>query len=441
MNKTLTVARLSFKLLLRQGSLKGLPLIIIALCAFSFFSASDDSGILIDELKLKTLYSFSISYTFLSVAVIALTCFTIRRQIDSRNIYQLCSLPLSRFNIWLGQALALFAASLLLLVCLYSTLIASIYIFQKSFPLEERNALSKSISSPEKQVKPIFLSDYDLIIKTVQEKGGKLQAGMPPEIWDAIHLEVIREAQTLETQESKTYEFDLGQRPSTEFFTFHFRPFFLGENADFKFELLPDLNAPPNYSMMDKTTQARKTFLQMPSSAIPSDGRIFIKITNLHSGSVNIQRNSGIYCSFTSSTVNLNLIKAFSSHSLHLAIFVILGMTCATALTFATASFASFSLFLLSLSYGFFQGIAKDMLFMYEPPFSKIFASKTIESLLWIVKGLQAPPVIENFSQSRLIENYNVFGLWLPSALVYGLIISALGVYLFNKKELSLLEV
>jgi len=152
MNKNLTVARLSFKLLLRQGSLKGLPLIIIALCAFTFFSASNDSGILIDELKLKTLYSFSISYTFLSVAVIALTCFTIRRQIDSRNIYQLCSLPLSRFNIWLGQALALFTASLLLLVCLYATLLSSIYIFQKSFSLEERNSLYNTISSPEKQV-------------------------------------------------------------------------------------------------------------------------------------------------------------------------------------------------------------------------------------------------------------------------------------------------
>ena len=59
----------------------------------------------------------------------------------------------------------------------------------------------------------------------------------------------------------------------------------------------------------------------------------------------------------------------------------------------------------------------------------------------WIAKGLQAPPVIENLSYHRLIENSTLFGSWLPATIIYGFIISVLGVHLFKKKELSILEV
>ena len=81
------------------------------------------------------------------------------------------------------------------------------------------------------------------------------------------------------------------------------------------------------------------------------------------------------------------------------------------------------------------------MLFVYEPPTSTLIASKTIETLLWIVKGLQAPPVIENMAYHRLIENSSIWGTWLPATVIYGFIISGVGIYLFNKKELSILEV
>ncbi|WDE95948.1 hypothetical protein PQO03_09495 [Lentisphaera profundi] len=118
MKKALTVCKLCLRLLLRKGSNKGLALLIVAIALFSFFSTKHN-GVLVEELKVRVLYSFSITYTFLSIAIIALTCFTIRRQIDSRNIHQLCSLPLSRINIWLGQAMALFIIAFFLLLTLY----------------------------------------------------------------------------------------------------------------------------------------------------------------------------------------------------------------------------------------------------------------------------------------------------------------------------------
>ncbi|WDE95949.1 hypothetical protein PQO03_09500 [Lentisphaera profundi] len=290
-------------------------------------------------------------------------------------------------------------------------------------------------------MKPELLSDYDLITKKVSERGGKLQAGMPPEIWNAIHLKVISEEQNTPSQGSKTYEFNFGERPNSEFFIFYFRPFFGGKKADFQIDILPDSNAPANYTLTDESSQARKTYLQIPSSAIPADGRFFVKLSNLHSGTVKIQRNNGIHCSYASSNFQSNIMKAYFSHNIHLAVFILLGMACGTALTFATATFTSFSLFLISLSNAFFENIAKDMLFMYEPPTSTIIASKTIETLLWIAKGLQAPPVIENLAYHRLIENNILWGTWLPATIIYALIISLFGIYLFNKKELSILEV
>ena len=440
MKNTLTVCRLCLRLLLRKGSIKGLAALIIAINLFSFFSTKHN-GVLIDELKVRVLYSFSFTYTFLSIAVIALTCFTIRRQIDSRNIHQLCSLPLSRLNIWLGQALALFVIAFSLLLTLYLSTISATYFYQKDFSPEEKQALYESANSPIKEVKPEFLSDYDLIMKAVNERGGKLQAGMPPEIWNAIHLKVISKAQNIASQQSKTYEFNLGQRPADEFFTFYFRPFFSGKKADFQIDIQPEKNTPANFSLKDTSSQARKTYLQIPSSAIPADGRFFVKLSNLHSGTVKIQRSNGIHCFYSNSNFQNNLLKAFFSHSLHLLVFIFLGMTCGTALTFATATFTSFALFLISLSHSFFENIAKDMLFVYEPPTSTLIASKTIETLLWIAKGLQAPPVIENMAYHRLIENSSLLGTWLPATLIYGFIISAIGIYLFNKKELSILEV
>lgn len=440
MKKTLTVCKLCLRLLLRNGSIKGLVALIIAISLFAFFSTKHN-GVLINELKVRVLYSFSITYTFLSIAVIAITCFTIRRQIDSRNIHQLCSLPLSRLNIWLGQALALFLIALSLLSTLYLSIIGASYFYQKDFSTEEKSALYEQAKTPVKEVKPEFLSDYDLIIKAVKERGGKLQAGMPPEIWNAIHLKVINEAQNIASQKSKIYEFNFGQRPNTEFFTFYFRPFFGGKKANFQIDILPKANAPANFSIKDESSQARKTYLEIPSSAIPPNGQFFIKITNLHNGTVKIQRSNGIHCFYSSSSYKHNLLKAFLSHSLHLTVFILLGMTCGTALTFATATFTSFALFLISLSHMFFENIAKDMLFIYEPPMSTIIASKTIEILLWLAKGLQAPPVIENLAYHRLIENETLWGNWLPATIIYGILVSILGIYLFNKKELSILEV
>jgi hypothetical protein len=440
MKKTLTVCKLCLRLLLRSGSIKGLALILLAICLFAFFSTKHN-GVLTEEVKVRVLYSFSISYTFLSIAIIALTCFTIRRQIDSRNIHQLCSLPLSRLNIWLGQAMALFSVAISLLTILYLSLMGSTYFYQKDFTLEERQTLYQNAKSPTKEIKPEFLSDYDLIMKAVNERGGKLQAGMPPEIWNAIHLKVISDAQNIPSQQSKTYEFDFGQRPQTEFFTFYFRPFFGGKKADFQIDILPEKNAPANFTLEDTSSQARKTYLQIPNSYLPTNGRFYIKLTNLHTGTVKVQRSNGIHCSYSNSNLQSNLFKAFISHTIHLAVFILLGMTCGTALTFATATFTSFALFLISLSYSFFENIAKDMLFVYEPPMSTIVASKTIETLLWIVKGLQAPPVIENLAYSRLIENSVLWGTWLPATIIYAAIITIIGSYLFNKKELSILEV
>ena len=115
-------------------------------------------------------------------------------------------------------------------------------------------------------------------------------------------------------------------------------------------------------------------------------------------------------------------------------------MACGIALTFAVAAFTSFGLFALSIAQTYFQNVAQDMLFMYEPPLSIVIVSKLIEALLFIVKGFQAPQVFEALAYNIYIEN-SIFLTWLFSVLVYGILVTLFASWIFKKKELSILEV
>ena len=441
MMKSFTIAKLCIRLLLRKGSIWGLSLGLVGLTALCFTSAKAD-GSITQELQIRTLYAYGIGYTFVNLAVIALACFTVRNQLDIRNIHQLSALPIQRSAIWLGQSMALFSFAVLLLVLLFSTLFTCSWFYQKSFPDADQAFAKEYFAQPTRVVKPEFLSDYDLIVKRVNESGGQLMANMPEEVWNAIHLQILTKEQRIDPNESKIYEIKLDEQPQSKICQFYFRPqLSVGRKIPFKVEILSDKKATPSHVVESSTMTLQKTYLDFPSNIIPADGHFFIRLTNKFSKSIAISRSSGVHCIYKDSSMLVNLIKALASQFIHLYISTILGMACGTALTFAVATFSSLVIFCLSISQGFFESIIQDLMFAYDPPFSQILMARLIEACLWITKGLRPPEVIEAIAQNNLIESQTLFIHWLPSTLIYGILLFILGAWILTKKELSKLEI
>ena len=441
MSKSFTVAKLCLKLLLRKGSIWGLALGLIGLTTLCFFSAKSD-GSLNQELQIRLLYSYGIGYSFVNIAVIALACFSVRNQLDSRNIHQLSALPIKRSSIWIGQSMALFTMALSLLVLLFICLGTCTWLFKNSFPDTDQEKFATEFSQPMRVIPPNLLSDYDLIVQRVAESGGQLMPNMPQETWNAIHLTILTKEQRFEPKESKVFEFDLLEQPQSSHATLYFRPQASGSKPiPYKVELLSDKKAVASHTIENQTMHLQKTYVEIPSEKIPADGRFYIRLTNQFSKAISISRKSGIHVRYDSGTYISNILKAFGSQFAHLYIAVILGMMCGTALTFAVASFTAIVLFCLSISQGFFESIIKDLMFAYEPPLSQVLMARLLESCLWITRGLRPPPVIENLAQNKFIETNYLFFNWLPSSLVYGLLLSVVGIMILTKKELSKPEV
>ena len=102
MKNILTIAKLIILLNARKGTFWGVLLIIVGTSTFIFWASSGDN-ILINELQLRLQYSFTLSYSLLTLVIISLSCYTVRSQIDQRQIHMLTSFPISRKEIWLGK--------------------------------------------------------------------------------------------------------------------------------------------------------------------------------------------------------------------------------------------------------------------------------------------------------------------------------------------------
>ena len=441
MRKIFIIAKLTFLLTLRKGSLWGILAFVIGISTFIFWVSTGDN-VLVNELQLRIHYSYAIAYSFLTLIVISISCYTVRSQIDSRQMHMLTSFPLARGQIWLGKWLGLILVAAVAEVGLCVSLVTCSYIFARSYSPEDVETAKAFFRTAKYEVRPLIVSPKvrteERIKQLIQEK--KLT---PVELNDDIRKKIFdqirREDQLIPPNGEKTWRFDLKRKPK------------YGDDVELKFKFYAEsrrksiqgtwsLSAPGKVESFTTDFEVFPyTFnsIKIPLTQIPDSGLFDLTLTGRNVTDLIVGKNTGVRIYYNDGPAIKNIVKALTLQLVHLAVTAGVGLTAGVAFTFAVASFLSIVLYFLSVSSTFFSGIVRELTYGYHVSFLDQIAVTVIKSGMWLAKGLQPPSIIPLVGSSTSIPLGQLIVSWLPALVVYGVVIGLLGIYLLTQKELD----
>ena len=441
MKNILILAKLTIHLAFKKGLLWGLPVLIAAILSFVFLFSTGDN-ILINELQLRIQYSYSITYSILTLIIISISCFTIRSQIDDRQIHMLTAFPVSRQQIWIGKWLGLFIlANILQFILILGLFICSIF-FCRTFPAEEITVAKTHFERVKHEEFPVRTSFATLTKNRISHliELGQLD---PKKIDDGIRKNVFDQVRRDELQISpygeKTWEFDIGNKPD------------YGEYIEVKFKFYAEhrrRSVPGSWVLTDHN--GNQLFLadfeaypyainsiKIPIKIIPDTGEFLLVFKSRNPSNLIFGTKSGLRLYYDEGKLVSNVLKAYVTQAMHLGITIGVGLTAGVAFTFPVASFFSIVLYFLSVSSGFFTQIVQDLGFEYHISIIDKLSVTIIQFGMWLAKGLQPPVIISHLSSGITIPLNDLLISWLPAILMYGFFTTVLGISLLSKKELD----
>jgi hypothetical protein len=441
MKDSLIIMRMTLRILLRKGTVYGLLGLICCLSTAIFYMSRGD-GVLVNELEIRISYSYGLTYSILSLSVIALACFTIRSQIDAKNIHLLSSMPLKRKWIFAGQALAIIVVALIAEVMLLGSILINSYVYSSSFSAEEKKQASEKYLISHRKIKPVYVDKRELTL-AYAEKGGKDATQMTGKEWYLLSRDALKEEQLIESGKSTTWAFDLGESPSSSkdqskentSLIYRFQKAGKRDKVKGVFELTSDND---NFYFKHEIDADQYSFesFNIPMTSVPDSGKFTIKFTNTGKGATIVTR-SGIYFKYTKGTIWTSLAKSFLCQGVHLIVTVLVGTCAGVGLTFSVATFMVMMLFVMSSSQGLFKLVMEDYGFTAVLTYWDHVGIFILNAAMWATKGLQPPEIISGLSAGLDLDMSHLLIEWLPAVVFYGLFAYFLGSWMIYEKELD----
>ena len=436
MSHAFIVMRMTLRLIMRKGTLWGMLAIIGVLSTLTFSMARSD-GELVKELEIRLTYSYGLTYSLLSLIVIALACFTIRSQIDAKNIHLMSSLPINRKWVLLGQAFALIIIAFIGELVLLASLGANVWFFSRNYEESEIAAAKEKYLKTRRFVLPTYKNRKDLTIDYCKKYGIELE-GMSEIEWEKNHRRALSEEQLIPAKSTKSWNFNLGEQPQQGEFlelVYRFQKAKRKEKVSGIFKMTSK-DANSYFEQEIEAHQYSEGKISIPIGDIPPSGFFTISFENKGSSSVILTR-MGLKAGYIKGDLSGNLLKSLFCQMGHLSVAVVVGLCAGVGLTFSVASFLVMMLYLLSIGQGLFDVLIEDLKFSVAISAMDQLVIGIMEAGAWLTKGLQPPAVIDAISGGMNISWSYILTSWLPGAVVYGLGAFLLGSWMLSNKELD----
>ena len=433
------IAKMTTVMIARRGTLFGAILAIVALSTLVFNVARSD-GELLAELEIRINYSYAVTYSVLSLIIISIACFTIRSQIDAKNMHMVSSYPIKRRWILFGQALGVIFIAFILEIVLLSSLAANSWYFSKAYSVEEQELAQKNFFETRREVMPEYKSRREITLAYAEAEGIDAEKLDGTE-WNLLFQEALREEQLVSTGKKRTWKFDLTEDISK---TADLRVVYKFQQANKRqkvkgtFEL-----SSKEYSTYFKqeieADQYESNEFVIPSEFVPPDGIFTLTFTNLSSQSTVVTR-SGLKCSYQKGSFVSNAFKVVFAQMVHLSVTAIVGLCAGVGLTFSVATFMVMMLFFMSIAEGVVQVMLEDFGFAAVITMWDQFIVGLMKAAMWVTKGLQPPSIVSDVSQGLDISWAYLMMSWFPATLFYGLVAAFIGVRILENKELDKIQ-
>lgn len=441
MKKILTISKIIFKLAHRNGTIYGMTLLVAGVASFIFTFSTGDKN-LVNELQLRLQYSFAIAYSLLTLIVISAACFSIRSQIDGRQVHLLTSLPLKRYQIWLGKWLGLTLVAIVAEMALVVTLLICSAVYCRSYPFEKIRLAKEFYWVPKYKAKSTNPSLEELTKLRIQGlilDGTLDSASINTDVWKHNFNQIRKEQQLLPSNSKKTWYFDLKQKPD------------IGENVELRYRFYAEskrtriqgswlLSAAGKVEAFEQTFDVlpyTTSMMVIPVEQIPDSGQFEVTLKVDNDVDIIIGQQSGPWIFYSDGSIYHNIFKAVIAQTIHLSVSVAVGITAGVAFTFPVASFLSIVLYFISISSGIFINIVRDLTREEHVTFLSQITSWLMNSGIWLAKGLQPPEIISRISTGISIPMDQLLLNWFPATFIYAVMITLLGMAILTYKELD----
>lgn len=442
MSAVWTIARLTVRLLVRNRAFQ-LLLLVIGCVALVVFRQSGSDGELVNELRVRLQYSLSVTYALLTLMIMAIACFSVRTQLDEKQIHMLSSRPVSRPQMFLGQwAGVVFVAICAELVLLGVVGLAS-WQFAGSFAEAQRQAAWQRLGTVRFEARPTMPELDDLVAAEIRRRQDNGELSGPPtsEMRELLIKEERRKQQLCPPGESREWFFELPEAPGSERQTeLRFKYYTGGRPAalNLRWQIEAEDSQQAFETQVVKPPE-RVHIVEIPSREFPDSRRLAVRLTNESDREIILGRTSGVRLRYVYGGWAGNVVRAAGMHVLHLATVVSVGMMAGVAFTFSVASFVSLVLFLSSMSAGFFRNIARELASHDDITLLEQIAVGLISMGQWITGGMRPPDVVQALSTGLFVSPFGELN-WLLQTVVYCLLAIGLGCVLLDRKELSKLQ-
>jgi hypothetical protein len=455
MQPLLAIAWLTLKAAIRYRLLLVLGLLLLA-AVIGLPLVIKDDGTARGFVQIMLTYTLSLTTGLLGFATLWLSCGTLAREVEECQMQMVAVKPVARWQIWLGKWLGIMALNALLLAFAAGS-VYGLMMWRASrlptAPVDQRAILFNEVLVARDAVRPP-VPDVDAEVEWRLRE--RLQ-NVPPEGLDRASLrqqvreEILAGHQMILPGFVRRWTIELGRaQDKARGQPLHLRVRFYaadpGERGNF--DLTWEVGAPGRpRTRLPVERLAAESFheLIVPPDQFDERGVLLVECRNRSPVTLLFLVEDGPEVLYREGGFALNYLRGLLIHWFWLGLLAAIGLAMASALSFPVAAFVSLSLLVVAFSSGTLQDVVEQGSILepdHETGEVKItwvdrVMVPAFKAVLRVVQLVGEFSPIDALSSGRSITWGQLAGAFARVIVLMGGIFVALGVALFNRRELA----
>ena len=453
MQKVLAITLLTIRAALRYRLVLVLSGILLAAVVILPIAIKDD-GTARGFTQIILTYTLASITGLLGFATMWLSCGTLARDIEEAQIQMVAVKPIPRWQIWVGKWLGILALNAALLLVSSGAVFVLMMWRAQELPPDQQTILRNEVMISRGAARePI--PDYEVEVE--QQLKLRVEASnLPITDFDYMRTQIREQLkardQVVPPDFRREWLIDLGVAK-------HFlrdKPLFLR----IKFNVAETRVAPTylglfavgevDSAMLYQTNMslAPDTFheLAVPPNLVSDEGILTINFINRNGTALLFPVEDGMEVLYPESTFGVNYFRGIAIIFCWLALLAALGLAASSLLSFPVAAFVSLAVLIVTFSSGTLalvlqQGtmleVNHDTGFADAPAWIDYIALPVFRVLLGIIDMVRGFSPIDSLSTGRSITWGQLGVAFLQICVVMGGILAAIGITLFNRRELA----
>ena len=426
------------------ASVVGLPLLI------------EDDGTARGFTQILLTYTLSVITALLGLSTLWLACGTLARDIEECQMQVVAVKPIARWQIWLGKWLGIVSLNAALLAISGGSVFALLQYRATRLPPEQQHILRNEVlvargSVREPSFEKRIEEDTDRQMKAMLQKTA-VPVGDLKLLRQQINERIKGEYQLVPPGGYRPWRIDLGLAKNS----LHDRPLYVRikfNTANYSSSgtflalwQVGDPESPRVWRNEEPMSLAPDTFheFEIPPNLFDEKGILTILFVNPNNAAMLFPLNEGMEVLYRESGFGVNFIRGVGVIFCWMALLAALGLTAASFLSFPVAAFFSLSLLMMALSSGTLANVVKEgTLTGYDAEHG--YTSSPVDAVvvpvfraaLQVINLAKDFSPIDSLSTGRSITWWQLLQAFSQIVLLLGGIIGAVGVLIFNRRELA----